>query len=36
MSEASKDFAAVLSRAWRANETYAEAVKAGLGEIDYT
>jgi 3-hydroxyisobutyrate dehydrogenase len=31
-----KDFGAVLPMAERANEIYADAVKAGFGEIDYT
>ena len=36
ITEAAKDFGAVLPMAERANEIYAEAVKAGFGEIDYT
>ena len=36
ITEAAKDFGAVLPMAERANEVYAEAVKAGFGEIDYT
>ena len=36
IGEAAKDFGAVLPMAERANEIYAEAVKAGFGEIDYT
>ena len=36
ITEAAKDFGAVLPMAERANEIYAEAVDAGFGEIDYT
>jgi len=36
ITETAKDFGAVLPMAERANEIYAEAVKAGFGEIDYT
>ena len=36
ITEAAKDFGAVLPMAERANEIYADAVKAGFGEIDYT
>ena len=36
ITEAAKDFGAVLPMAERANEIYGDAVKAGLGEIDYT
>ena len=36
ITETAKEFDAVLPMAERANEIYAEAVKAGLGEIDYT
>ena len=36
ITEAAKDFGAVLPMAERANEIYAEAVEAGFGEIDYT
>ena len=36
ITETAKEFGAVLPMAERANEIYAEAVKAGLGEIDYT
>ena len=36
ITEAAKEFGAVLPMAERANEIYAKAVKAGLGEIDYT
>ena len=36
IGEAAKDFGAVLPMAERANEIYADAVKAGFGEIDYT
>ena len=36
ITETAKEFGAVLPMAERANEIYAEAVKAGFGEIDYT
>jgi 3-hydroxyisobutyrate dehydrogenase len=36
ITEAAKDFGAVLPMAERANEIYTDAVKAGFGEIDYT
>ncbi len=36
ITETAKEFGAVLPMAERANEIYAKAVKAGLGEIDYT
>ena len=36
ITETAKEFGAVLPIAERANEIYAEAVKAGFGEIDYT
>jgi 3-hydroxyisobutyrate dehydrogenase and related beta-hydroxyacid dehydrogenases len=36
ITDTAKDFGAVLPMAERANEIYAEAVKAGFGEIDYT
>ena len=36
ITEAAKDFGAVLPMAERANEIYGDAVKAGFGEIDYT
>ena len=36
ITETAKEFGAVLPMAARANEIYAEAVKAGFGEIDYT
>ena len=36
ITEAAKDFGAILPMAERANEIYADAVKAGFGEIDYT
>ncbi len=36
ITAAAKDFGAVLPMAERANEIYADAVKAGFGEIDYT
>ena len=36
ITEAAKDFGAVLPMAERANEIYADAVEAGFGEIDYT
>ena len=36
ITEAAKDFGAVLPMAERANEIYGEAVEAGFGEIDYT
>ena len=36
ITEAAKDFGAVLPMAERANEIYTDAVNAGLGEIDYT
>ena len=36
ITEAAKDFGAVLPMAERANEIYADAIKAGFGEIDYT
>ena len=36
ITEAAKDFGAVLPMAERANEIYRDAVNAGFGEIDYT
>ena len=36
ITEAAKDFGAVLPMAKRANEIYRDAVDAGFGEIDYT
>ena len=36
ITDTAKDSGAVLPMAERANEIYAEAVKAGFGEIDYT
>ena len=36
ITEAAKDFGAVLPMAERANKIYADAVEAGFGEIDYT
>jgi len=36
ITEAAKDFGAVLPMAERANEIYRDAVDAGFGEIDYT
>jgi len=36
ITEAAKESGAILPMAERANEIYAEAVKAGFGEIDYT
>ena len=36
ITETAKEFGAILPMAERANEIYAEAVKAGFGEIDYT
>jgi len=36
ITEAAKDFGAVLPMAERANEIYSDAVDAGFGEIDYT
>ena len=36
ITETARDFGAVLPMAERANEIYANAVKDGFGEIDYT
>jgi 3-hydroxyisobutyrate dehydrogenase len=36
ITETAKESGAILPMAERANEIYAEAVKAGFGEIDYT
>ena len=36
ITEAAKDFGAVLPMAERANEIYNDAIEAGFGEIDYT
>jgi len=36
ITEAAKDFGAVLPMAERANEIYRDAIDAGVGEIDYT
>ena len=36
ITEAARDFGAVLPMAEHANKIYADAVEAGFGEIDYT
>ena len=36
ITQAAKDFGAILPMAERANKIYSEALEAGLGEIDYT
>ena len=36
ITQAAKDFGAILPMAERANKIYSDALEAGLGEIDYT